>query len=143
MRLGGLEVPVRPHRERCAFVCLLCAAALLAVATVYGGEVYMQKLPVYRTYKCAICHRSSQPVSAQDLNAFGVDFRSNSVAWNKTLAMKDSDGDGFSNGIELGDEDGDGVPEIGVERSNPGDPLNTPNSVDQSTWGILKSLFED
>ena len=124
-------------------VYLLCAFALAAAGAVYGEEVYMKKLPVYRTYRCAICHKSAQPVSGQDLNAFGVDFRSNSFEWNYALASKDSDADGFRNGLELGDENGDGIPEIAVERSNPGDPLNTPNSVDRSTWGILKSLFED
>ena len=61
----------------------------------------------------------------------------------KDIAVKDSDLDGFSNGLELGDEDGDGIPEIGIERSNPGDPLNTPSSVDRETWGLIKSLFED
>jgi hypothetical protein len=39
-------------------------------------------------------------------------------------------------------QNGDGVADIGFERSNPGDRLNTPNSIDKGTWGILKSLFE-
>jgi hypothetical protein len=143
MRLAEVEVQVRSRRKTVVVVCLLCAFGLSAGGAVYGGEVYMQKLPLYRTYRCAICHKSSQPVSGQDLNVFGVDFRSNAYLWNAALAAKDSDEDGFRNGLELGDENGDGVPEIAVERSNPGDPFNTPNSVDRSTWGILKSLFED
>jgi hypothetical protein len=133
---------VRPKRKAWTIFCIFCAAAL-AAGTLAGREDYMQKLPVYRTYQCTICHASSRPVAGNDLNKFGVDFKSNGQVWNAALAAKDSDGDAFTNGVELGDENGDGIPEISIERSNPGDPLNTPNSVDRSTWGILKSLFED
>ncbi len=121
---------------------IFCAVALCA-GTLAGREEYMKRLPVYRTYQCTICHESSRPLTGDDLNNFGVDFNNNARAWNSTLAAKDSDKDGFRNGVELGDENGDGIAEVGIERSNPGDPLNTPNSVDRSTWGILKSLFED
>ena len=38
-------------------------------------------------------------------NAFGLDFHANGKVWNKTLCMKDSDGDGQTNGQELGDPD--------------------------------------
>jgi hypothetical protein len=71
-----------------------------------------------------------------------MDFKENGFTWDAALSAQDSDGDGFLNGIELGDENGDGVADIGFERSNPGDRLNTPNSIDKGTWGILKSLFE-
>ncbi|XP_033750817.1 tyramine beta-hydroxylase-like [Pecten maximus] len=36
-------------------------------------------------------------------NPFGVDFALNDKKWNSTLCLKDSDGDGRSNGVELGD----------------------------------------
>merc|ERR1711879_935911 len=39
------------------------------------------------------------------LNVFGVDFRAAGMKWTKELCLKDSDGDGRSNGEELGDPD--------------------------------------
>ncbi len=103
----------------------------------------MEKLPVHRQFKCVLCHQSSQPISGMDLNGFGRDFKKYGYQWNSTLAGRDSDGDGFSNGIELGDEDGDGIPEVSIERSNPGDPFNQPSSIDPKTWSILKRLFAE
>jgi len=111
--------------------------------SIKSRENYMRSLPTYKHFRCTICHDSSNPTSSSDLNSFGIDFKNNNHLWNKDLAVKDSDMDGFTNGLELGDEDGDGIPEIGIERSNPGDPLNTPSSVDRETWGLIKSLFED
>lgn len=36
-------------------------------------------------------------------NPFGLDFATNGFKWDRTLCLKDSDGDGVSNGKELGD----------------------------------------
>jgi ribonuclease I len=36
------------------------------------------------------------------LNAFGRDFKTLGLSWTPELCAKDSDGDGFSNGFELG-----------------------------------------
>jgi hypothetical protein len=128
--------------KRNGIILLIICAAMLLAAVLKGREQYMLELPVYRRYGCGLCHNSSNPVS-DDLNAFGEDFRANRYVWNEDLASKDSDGDNYANGIELGDEDGDGDPEILIERSNPGDPLNSPSSIDKETWGIIKSLFRD
>ena len=133
---------MRPKLKRNVIIILFLAAVISAAGTLESNENYMRSLPVYRRYKCLICHKSSAPVSA-DLNVFGIDFRKNGYAWNGTLALKDSDGDGYPNGDEIGDGNGDGVPDVGFEYSNPGDPMNMPNSIDRGTWGILKSLFED
>ena len=124
------------------FILLIVVIALLCTDTLKSREDYMRTLPVYQRYKCALCHTSASPTSASDLNGFGVDFRENNYVWYTALSVQDSDSDGFVNGVELGDENGDGVADIGFERSNPGDRLNTPNSIDRGTWGILKSLFE-
>jgi hypothetical protein len=125
-----------------AILILSCVSVLFVAGTLKSTDEYMRSLPVYKHYKCLLCHNTATPVSA-DLNPFGTDFKKNGYTWNNALAVKDSDGDGFPNGDELGDENGDGVPDVGIERSNPGDMLNTPNSINRSTWGILKSLFED
>lgn len=131
--------------ERRTRVCAIIAVCVvIAVAgTLKGRDEYMQRLPVYRTFKCAICHKSSSPISGADINEFGKDFKKYGYQWNSTLAGLDSDGDGFDNGLELGDEDGDGIAEVSAERSNPGDPVNQPSSIDPQTWSILKNLFAD
>ena len=46
--------------------------------------------------------------------------------WTAALAAMDSDGDGVSNGVELGDPDGDGTPVDGAEVTLPGDPNDFP-----------------
>lgn len=122
---------------------LFLAGVLFIAGRLVSTEDFMKALPAYKHYKCLLCHTVSQPTSASQLNSFGLDFQKNGYVWNKALALKDSDGDGFPNGVELGDENGDGQPEVGFERSNPGDRMNTPNSIDQGTWSLLKTLFEN
>jgi hypothetical protein len=57
-------------------------------------------------------------------NAFGSDFAANQLTWTTQLCQRDSDGDGLSNGFELGDnccEWSQGQsPAFGVDISNPG-----------------------
>lgn len=77
------------------------------------------------------------------LNKFGLDFHANNDTWDAALAAKDSDNDGFANGVELGDDEGDGVPNVSTERSNPGNPLDKPSSVNEETWGVIKRLFSE
>ena len=133
---------MRPERQRRGlFLLVLCAFVFAAGATL-GTNGYMEKLPAHTKFKCTICHRSESPISGNDLNKFGIDFKENAFAWNGTLAQEDSDGDGQTNGWELGDTDGDGLMDAGQsdERSNPG---VRPSSIDQETWGVIKRLFAD
>ena len=117
---------------------------MFASGALKSREDYMETLPVYKRYMCSLCHISGDPEQeGTDLNDFGKDFQANNHVWDKDLAEMDSDGDDYPNGLELGDEDGDNEPETYVERSNPGDPLNNPSSIDKDTWGIIKNLFKD
>ncbi|MDD4857577.1 MAG: hypothetical protein PHD74_05650 [Candidatus Krumholzibacteria bacterium] len=134
---------MRPKLRREIILVFACAAVLFTAGTLKSREDYMTSLPVYKHFKCLLCHASARPTSSSDLNVFGAAYRANGHSWDAAIAIADSDGDGYANGIELGDENGDGTAEIGFERSNPGDRSNTPNSVDLGTWGLLKSLFED
>jgi hypothetical protein len=133
---------VRVVLKRNSLLILVLATVLLCGGALKSREEYLQTIPVHERYQCALCHASRLPTSASDLNKFGIDFKDNDYVWDGVLAALDSDADGFANGIEIGDESGDGIADIAFERSNPGDPLNTPNSIPKSTWGILKSLFE-
>jgi hypothetical protein len=121
----------------------VCIAAFAAGA-ILSSETLMSKLPVYERYQCALCHALSEPVTGNaPLNAFGNDFHANGDKWDNALAIKDSDGDSFTNGFELGDDEGDGIPDISRERSNPGNHDDTPSSLDEESWGIIKKLFTD
>ena len=87
------------------------------------------QLPNGSALGCASCHVN--PNGGGTLTAFGRDINNNYlvpsgrtgvVQWNAILAMLDSDGDGVSNGQELGDPDGDGTVDSSIQVTNPGDP---------------------
>ena len=132
------NVPVR----RVLIILTILAAGMYG--TLSGTETFMNILPVFEEARCSICHQSAQPtVSDHTLNSFGSDFKANGNQWNSTLANKDSDQDGYNNGDELGDPDGDGETTESLIRSNPGDPNDKPSSIDEKTWGVIKQLFAD
>ncbi len=129
-------------RSKIIFIFIIGLSAMFG--TLAGSEDFMKNLPVYEDIRCRICHDSTNPVPGfASLNKFGQDFDDNGRVWNKALADKDSDNDGYGNGVELGDVDGDGVSSIQVIRSNPGDPDDMPSSINQKTWGVIKNLFAD
>ncbi|MYB58011.1 MAG: hypothetical protein F4X51_16600 [Gemmatimonadetes bacterium] len=87
------------------------------------------QLPNGSMIGCASCHVN--PGGGGTLTSFGRDInnnyltqpgRSGQVVWNAMLAMLDSDGDGVSNGQELGDPDGDRTVDPSIQVTNPGDP---------------------
>jgi hypothetical protein len=67
-----------------------------------------------------------------ELNPFGRDFRAALFTWNRTLCAADSDGDGYSNGEELGDPACTFSPSVPLATdawtlvSHPGFPDSTP-----------------
>ena len=81
---------------------------------------------------CANCHlRASgggQRTSFGEAVRALVSIGGREEFWTPSLAGMDSDGDGATNGEELGDPDGDGVPMDGAEITNPGDPNSKPPS---------------
>lgn len=87
------------------------------------------QIPNGNKFGCLNCHNSSYGGS---LNSFGLSVESvvgrgsRASFWNSVLAAKDSDGDGSSNGEELGDPDGDGKSTDGAEITNPSNPESKP-----------------
>lgn len=86
------------------------------------------QLPNGSSFGCANCHVNSGGGGAR--NSFGLAIEngflngsgfSASVNWNATIAGQDADGDGVTNGAELGDPDGDGNPDASLTVTNPGD----------------------
>ncbi|MDE2832426.1 MAG: hypothetical protein OXN20_20105 [Gemmatimonadota bacterium] len=108
--------------------------AVLVIVFIGWGQAdarpaRVDQLPNGRALGCAACHVN--PGGGGTLTPFGSAInnnyltqpgRSGQVVWNAMLAMLDSDGDGVSNGQELGDPDGDGTPEASIQVTNPGDP---------------------
>ena len=91
------------------------------------------QIPNGGVFSCANCHVN--PAGGGDRNVFGSVVESGflnsmgasaTVNWNAGLAALDSDGDGATNGEELGDPDGDGVPVDGAVVTNPADSASTP-----------------
>ena len=104
---------------------MTCGLALMmATQTVFGLSSYVSRVPNGSKNSCLTCHDIA--TGAPDLNPFGSAFAANGHAWNASLAAKDSDGDGASNGLELGDSSGSGTPTAGATVTNPGDPASKP-----------------
>ena len=80
-------------------LALVCQAA-------FAKLIYVKEIPGGSANKCANCHTAGQPPVKMNLNSFGKDFAANGKVWNAALAKKDSDGDGMTNGQELGDLEG-------------------------------------
>lgn len=134
-------------------VVLVTAGALGTLLLATSGpadatETYMLRLPTYTVNACRNCHTSSSPVpSSFELNPFGEDFKLFDYAWSDSLAHRNSDGDKCTNGFELGDEDGDGIPDDplagGEENGNPGDSGDCPVAISGKTWGLIKKIFRN
>ena len=113
-------------KKRVVFILALCVALpVFAVISSFGKPVFMKEVPNGEKNKCPTCHLAGQMPSKATLNAFGKDFRNAGFKWTAELAKKDSDGDGVSNGRELGDpfgswKKGDADPAGSI--FNPGDP---------------------
>ena len=123
---------------------------LLAISIIawmgWGGQADARparvgQIPNGSKLSCGSCH--VDPNGRGPLTAFGDEINKNyltqsgsrgEVRWNAMLAMLDSDGDGVSNGRELGDPDGDSVVDSSIVVTNPGDRTDfvqqpTPPSV--------------
>lgn len=113
---------------------LLLAGGLAASAR----DFRVNQLPNGSVFRCATCHVSAGGGGAR--NAFGqavqaITGSANRAFWSPTLAALDSDGDGFANGVELRDPEGDGsvtpgaVFNPGSAASRPPTPPNQPPTV--------------
>jgi hypothetical protein len=80
--------------KRISMVMVLMLA-LAAVALGHGS--YVRRVPNGSAFSCNTCHSEEK---------FQRDFKENGLKWTKALAVKDSDGDGASNGVELQDPEG-------------------------------------
>jgi len=89
---------------------VVIAVLLSWTALVSGYQPFQQKIPNGNAvpHPCntgtlwpGVGHEA--PGGAGARNPFGLDFMANNKTWTAALCQKDSDGDGVSNGAELGD----------------------------------------
>jgi MYXO-CTERM domain-containing protein len=123
---------------------LLALASLAAVWLVTSGfGSFAAEVPT--SYSCSTCHFN--PGGGGARNPFGLDFDrlgdwSTAPAGDLPLWALDSDGDGFTNGEELGDPSGTWRPRAPVlstsRTSRPGDSTSRPVCPD----GILHAIEE-
>jgi len=101
-----------------AFISPLAMARDFRVNLIPNGQVF----------SCNTCHQSGggSPRNPFGLAVGAITGTSGVAFWSAALAAQDSDGDGFTNGEELGDPDGDGTPIAGVQVTNPGNPSSRP-----------------
>ena len=108
---------------------LLVGVMGLSMTVVNARPWRVDQIPNGNKFRCLNCHHSPYGGSR---NSFGLAVEnvvgrgSKAPFWNSVLAAKDSDGDGSSNGEELGDPDGDGNPTAGANIANPGDAKSKP-----------------
>jgi hypothetical protein len=98
--------------------------------TAQARNFRVSLIPNGSANNCSNCHFN--PGGGGARNPFGEDVNplvsrgGREEFWSPTLASEDSDEDGFTNGQELGDLDGDGIRERTVNISRPGDPNDVP-----------------
>ncbi|HEX7862979.1 MAG TPA: CHRD domain-containing protein [Verrucomicrobiae bacterium] len=127
------KLPKTPVRVKMlGWFTVLALLAILAPSAV-GREWRVGQLPNGNAFSCANCHTSAGGGGPR--NSFGqaveqrVSPGSFDEFWDAALAALDSDGDGFSNGTELRDPDGDGQPSASTGVTNPGNAASRPASA--------------
>ncbi|KAE9037368.1 hypothetical protein PR003_g6594 [Phytophthora rubi] len=83
-----------------AFLGLIAA---LAVSPVSGYSMYAMRVPNGDKVRGVTALGHLDPVLAGPMNEFGMDMIDADFHWTRDFCMKDSDGDGQTNGQELGD----------------------------------------
>ncbi len=117
-------------------------------SVIYGRQWRIDQIPNGHKFSCANCH--IDPLGGGPRNKFGqavealVAPGSTQEFWGPELAKFDSDGDGFSNGAELGDPNGTwraGQPNPGDvnQVSNPGDINSRPNMTDVKSNSLVST----
>lgn len=106
-------------------VLALAAALLLIPVAADARPTYPAQLPNASGFGCGLCHNGG---GGTPRNAFGLDVEANlsggTIDW-AAVAVLDSDGDGYTNGEELGDPEGDGTAIGGFLASDPSDAGDT------------------
>lgn len=109
---------------------LMIQCFLLLTTDGHSRSWRPSQIPNGSVFNCANCHISPSGGGARTPFGEAVNSRvspgSTAAFWSAELAALDSDGDGFTNGHELGDTNGDGSAETSSGITNPGDSSSAP-----------------
>jgi hypothetical protein len=114
-------------KSLCLYPSIILGIVLLPFLS-FGSNNFTSKIPNGSVFSCDNCHGGTF------MNNFGNDFQGNNNTWNQNLAVMDSDGDGYSNGEELQDNNGawsEGQAQPGNQEkvTNPGDSSSFPQEA--------------
>ena len=112
---------------KCAIAITILFLSLPNVAEARSNRV--GQVPHGAAFGCDICHTSAGGLTDFGFDSFTYTTNGN-VSW-ADLAMKDSDGDGYSNGLELGDPNGSWR----TGNAQPGGNYTDPNDADDNFCG--------
>lgn len=140
MNLIDAEPQTKPRGRRLSAVLLPGAALTLGLGFSPAASAYsqfIQQIPNGAQNRCATCH--TNPSGGTGWNDFGEDVREqrngSDIDWS-ALWLLDSDGDGQTNGQELGDPCGTweagGTPARTTDISKPGDANDTSSAPVES-----------
>eukprot|EP00759_Apiculatamorpha_spiralis_P043399 PhF_6_TR40803/c0_g1_i1/m.61659 len=104
-------------------------AIALSTTLVMSRSTYVALIPNGDTLPGISAMGHINPSGGGTLNPFGLDFANAGRQWTSSLCQLDSDGDGFTNGMELGDPECvwvSGMASTGRAVSHPGDATSTP-----------------
>ncbi|MFK7987455.1 MAG: MopE-related protein [Sandaracinaceae bacterium] len=135
-----------------ALSAVLFAPAVLAPSGASAFEAFATQVPCRATTEnsvgtirpCITCHNNPDGGGGCGtppcFNPFGSAFNGNGRVWNETLATGDADGDGYTNGEELGDPTGtwrvgDDTPGLCDCATRPGFMSFTPGDTDADMDG--------
>jgi hypothetical protein len=108
---------------------LILLAVTLTATHTQARNFRVAQVPNGNVFGCATCHFSAGGGGTRNVfgQAVGAITGSSSLPfWTAALATADSDGDGFTNGEELGDPEGDFTVIPGAQITRPGDATSSP-----------------
>lgn len=134
----------KPIRRLISVLSLLCILVLNGDARSFRTTL----IPNGNVFSCNTCHE----VPGGPRNSFGLDVEKlitkggHEAFWSPALAAADSDGDGVTNGQELGDprgvwKSGDPNPGDSTKVTNPGDPKSVSQVVPSSPGKVYIALL--
>jgi len=128
------------------FSAFLALSILISIQSSYSKEIFLIQVPNTSKFSCNTCHTNG---GGTPRNPFGLDVKknlsNNKINWT-ALSKLDSDGDGYTNGVELQDPNGTYITG-GANPGNidlvtrPGDKNNLPTSVIENGENINSGMI--